>query len=96
VSDNTETPTLELSGDASKAQQVTAKVVGVLAAHLGIRPDEIQLQSKLVDDCGADSLDAIEIQFALEDVIGAEIPDEEVPGWKTVGDIVASILRLTK
>ena len=35
----------------------------------------------------ADSLDAVELNMALEDACGVSIPDEELAKLKTVGDI---------
>ena len=36
---------------------------------------------------GADSLDAVELNMALEEACGVSIPDEELANLKTVGDI---------
>ena len=35
----------------------------------------------------ADSLDAVELNMALEDACGVSVPDEELAKLKTVGDI---------
>ena len=35
----------------------------------------------------ADSLDAVELNMALEDACGVSVPDEELSKLKTVGDI---------
>ena len=39
------------------------------------------------EDLEADSLDAVELNMALEDACGVSIPDEELAKLKTVGDI---------
>ena len=39
-------------------------------------------------DLGADSLDAVELNIALEEQLGLSIADEDRPNMKTVGDIV--------
>lgn len=49
----------------------------------------ITLDSKLVEELGFDSLDAVETTQDLEDQYGRSIPDEVVPTWKTGRDIVA-------
>jgi len=46
---------------------------------------------KLVDDCGADSLDIIEIIMAVEDEFGVEISDEEAEGMHTPRDIITHV-----
>lgn len=47
----------------------------------------IIMESKLAE-FGADSLDAVEIAFAVEEDFGIEVPEEACEGFKTVGDIV--------
>ena len=42
----------------------------------------------LVDDLEADSLDAVELNLALNDVLGFSLTDEELKSIVTVGDIV--------
>ena len=43
--------------------------------------------TSLTEDLEADSLDAVELNMALEDACGVSIPDEELANLKTVGDI---------
>jgi acyl carrier protein len=50
--------------------------------------DGITMESKLVDDLKADSLDVVELIMDLEQEFDIEIPDEELPKVRTVGDIV--------
>ena len=44
-------------------------------------------EDKVTKDLEADSLDAVELNMALEDACGVSIPDEELAKLKTVGDI---------
>ena len=46
------------------------------------------MDSELVDDLGADSLDSIDIVMSVEDEFGIEVPDEVIENIKTVADIV--------
>jgi len=48
--------------------------------------------TRLAEDLGADSLDAVEIMIALEDEFDLNFEDAEADGVKTVGDIMA-VLR---
>ena len=45
------------------------------------------MEASLADDLQADSLDAVELNMAIEEAFGTSIPDEELPNMKTVGDI---------
>lgn len=64
------------------------KVRAIISEQLGIdNLGEITLETSLVDDLEADSLDAVEVIMALEDEFGIEIPDEDAEHFKTIGDI---------
>ncbi|MBQ3109508.1 MAG: acyl carrier protein [Clostridia bacterium] len=64
------------------------KVREIIANELSIDADEITMESRLVDDLHADSLDVVELIMDFEDEFNMEIPDEELPKVRTVGDIV--------
>ncbi|RDY23395.1 acyl carrier protein [Romboutsia maritimum] len=64
------------------------KVRAIISEQLGIdNLGEITLETSLVDDLEADSLDAVEVVMALEDEFGIEIPDEDAEHFKTIADI---------
>ena len=60
----------------------------ILAEQLDLNIDDIELNSNLTDDLGADSLDAIDIVMSVEDQYSIEVPDETIEAMKTVEDIV--------
>jgi len=72
------------------------KVRKMLAQQLGIAEDKITPESEVVKDLGADSLDVVELMMALEDDYGITLPESEVEGLKTVGDIVAMMEKNQK
>ena len=51
--------------------------------------DKITVNTKLEEDLGADSLDAVEIIMAVEDKFELEIPDNIAEEMKTVSEIIA-------
>ena len=65
---------------------VFEKIKTILSEQLDIEEDVITPDSLLVEDLGADSLDAIDIVMSVEDEFEIEIPDEEIENIKTVGD----------
>jgi acyl carrier protein len=67
------------------------KVKEKIAEQLGVDEDEITLESKIIDDLGADSLDVVELVMALEEEFDIEIPDSDTEGLNTVGDVVEYI-----
>ena len=67
------------------------KVTEILAKQLGTDKAKITKETNILIDLGADSLDLVEVLMSLEDEFGVSIPDEAIPGIKTVGDLVAFI-----
>ena len=62
-----------------------------IAAQLNIPVDSIKIDSRLIEDLKADSLDIVELVMGLEENYGIEIPDEDLPKIKTIGDIISYI-----
>lgn len=50
------------------------KVRDMLAKQLNLKPEAITLESDVVKDLGADSLDVVELLISLEDDYGISIP----------------------
>ncbi len=72
----------------------------IVVDTLNCDEDKVTMEASLTEDLEADSLDAVELNMALEDACGVSIPDEELANLKTVGDIynyiTAPRLRLTE
>lgn len=64
------------------------KVQEIIAKELGIEKNKITMESRLAEDLGADSLDAVELIMALEDEFNIEVDDEAATKIKKVADIV--------
>lgn len=64
------------------------KVKNIIAEQLDADASEITMETSMMKDLEADSLDAVEIMMALEDEFGVTIPDEDAEGFKNIGDIV--------
>ena len=59
----------------------------VIVDTLSCDEDKVTMEATLAEDLGADSLDAVELNMAIEESCGVAIPDEELGNMKTVGDI---------
>ena len=53
------------------------RIVQIIAKQLGIEETDVNAQSSVVEDLGADSLDVVELIMALEEEFDIEIPDTE-------------------
>lgn len=67
------------------------KIKEIIAEQLGIEVVTISEKTNIMDDLGADSLDIVEMLMAIEENFGITVPDEAIPGFKTVGDIFAYV-----
>lgn len=67
------------------------KIIAIIADQLHVDADRITETSDVIDELGADSLDIVEMLMCLEDAFLIEIPDEDVEGMRTPGDIAAYI-----
>lgn len=70
------------------------KVQKALAEQFEVSPDTITLDTSLVDDLGADSLDVVELIMSIEDEFGVSISDEEAANLVTVQRIVDYVEKL--
>lgn len=64
------------------------KVKEIIVDTLSCTQEAVTLEANLMDDLGADSLDAVELNSALEEGFDITIPDEMLEKFVTVKDIV--------
>ncbi len=65
-----------------------------LAQQFEIDPETITMDTSLIDDLGADSLDVVELIMSLEDLFGVAISDDEAAQLTTVRRIVDYLEKL--
>lgn len=70
---------------------VFEKVKAILSEQFDVEEDSITLETSIVDDLGADSLDVVDLLMSIEDEFEIEIPDTEIDNIKTVGELVKYI-----
>ncbi|HJB57788.1 MAG TPA: acyl carrier protein [Candidatus Flavonifractor intestinipullorum] len=64
------------------------KVRDIIVSNLSCDADTVTMEASLTEDLELDSLDAVDLNAALEDELGVAMPDEVLKEVKTVGDIV--------
>ncbi len=72
-------------------QEITSKVIEIVASQLEIEADMVKPESSFTDDLKADSLAVVELVLAREEAFGVEIPDEDTEKIKTVKDAIVYI-----
>lgn len=66
---------------------LTQRVRALIARHLGVDDGEVTPEASILEDLGADSLDVVELVMVLEETFEIEVPDEDVEGMRTIGDV---------
>ena len=79
--------------DISDLDQLNSRVIRVIAQTQRIPAEGITPDSTF-DELKIDSLDGINIIFALENEFGIEIPDEGVQNMRSVREITEGISKL--
>lgn len=64
------------------------KIRDLIVEQLGVDADMVNMETNMMKDLEADSLDAVEIILGIEETFGIDIPDEEAEKFETVQDLV--------
>lgn len=68
------------------------KIKEIIADQLALDDaEEIKMETSMMEDLDADSLDAVEVIMAIEDEFDIEIEDEDAESFKNIGDIVTYV-----
>jgi len=70
---------------------VFEKVKEIIVDTLNCEQEKVTLEANLKEDLGADSLDAVELNIALEEAFNISIPDEDLILFVKVENIVSYI-----
>lgn len=68
-----------------------ARIKDIIVEQLGVNEDQVTADAKLMEDLGADSLDAVELVMAIEEEFGIEVPDDEAEKLTSMGDILTYV-----
>ena len=72
-------------------ESIEDAVKSIIVAELRVDRGKLEPTTHLMRDLGADSLDALNIALRLEEQFKIKIPDEAIPRFLTVGDIVLGV-----
>jgi acyl carrier protein len=64
------------------------KLKPIIADQLGVKMENIKMESSFKDDFEADSLDMVDLTMEIEDEFAIEINDKVAATLQTVGDVV--------
>lgn len=69
-------------------EQIFSRVAELLAQSFDLSPEQVRLDSHLIDDLDLDSIDAIDLVVGLEEETGLDVSESELRAIRVVGDIV--------
>jgi acyl carrier protein len=75
------------------AEELSRRVLNVIAAVKKLPPEKVTVESSF-EELSIDSMDAVEILFALENEFDITIPDEEAKRVRSVRQMVEGVGRL--
>lgn len=69
------------------------KIKEIIIEQLGVNEEDVQLETRFIEDLDADSLDLFQVIMELEDTFNVKV--EDVENIKTVSDAVSFIEKAT-
>ncbi len=75
------------------SDELIGRVIGCIASTQHIAAEKITVESTF-EELGIDSLDGINILFALENEFNISIPDDAARGIRTVREMVEGVAKL--
>ena len=73
---------------------VFEEIRDVVVEQLNVSPEAVKLESKIIEDLGADSLDVVELVMALEEKFDIQIPDADAEKLISIQDVVDYIEKI--
>ena len=73
---------------SAKKEEIFEKVKQIVAEVLNIEEEKITLESRFMEDLGAESLDIVTLLIEFEDKFDKKIPEEDAMKLISVNDVV--------
>ena len=70
---------------------VFERIREIICDQLDLEEDKVTMDSDIMEDFEADSLDVVDLVMSIEDEFGLEVPDDQIENFSTVGDVVRYI-----
>ena len=70
---------------------VFERIREIICDQLDLEEDNGTMDSDIMEDFEADSLDVVDLVMSIEDEFGLEVPDDQIENFRTVGDVVRYI-----
>jgi acyl carrier protein len=81
--------------DLMQTDDLTRRVLRIIAETQRKDPAQVTIDSSF-EELGIDSMDGINIIFALENEFNINVPDEDVKSIRSVRDVVEGVVKLVE
>src|ERR1700689_5291573 len=81
------------NGMGERMDDTRSRIIEIVAKSKNLPESDVRLDSTF-DELQIDSLDKINLSFAVEEMFSIEFPDESLNSLKTVGDVVRGVEKL--
>jgi acyl carrier protein len=81
--------------DSIPDDELTQRVLRIIAETQRKEPSQVTADSSF-EELGIDSMDGVNIVFALENEFNINVPDEEVKNIRSVRDMIDGVRRLVE
>jgi acyl carrier protein len=85
----------ESTDTAVAGDDLTQRVLRIIAETQRKDPSQVTIDSSF-EELGIDSMDGVNIVFALENEFNVNVPDEEVKNIRSVRDMVEGVRKLVE
>src|ERR1700761_4058791 len=82
-----------MSGNPMTHEELTSRILRIIAETQRKDPAQVTIDSSF-EELGIDSMDGVNIVFALENEFDINVPDEEVKTIRNVRDMVEGVRKL--
>lgn len=77
-------------------EELFKKVAEMISEKLNVPIEDIDEDSHIIEDLGADSLDAFDLVMIIEDEFGIKLEDDEIERMLTVKDILDLLMEKSR
>lgn len=74
-------------------QQIFEKIKDLIIMQMSLKNANINMDTQLIKDLGADSVDLVGSVMTIESEFGIAIPDEDLESIVTVGDVCRVVAK---
>lgn len=77
------------------ANDVEEMIFEIIGDHFGLPAPSLSGDTHIMNDCGADWFDQMELIMTVEELFGIKISEESISRVEKIGDIIVAIIKIS-